>query len=156
MLAMPAAGVGKGANLARRGLRRSVRNTAKASSSREDAEAARSREVLDAFFFGKAFTEEVAERVGEAIGSAFEEVTRIETETREAVRAFEESIMERARRELYATTGSLPGSQVPSEGEENRAVDLQEAVDELRAETAQARLEGQRARSRQQESGPGA
>ena len=60
-------------------------------------EEAESREVLDAFFVGKALAEVLLEKAGEAVSEALSTVGRLEDERDEAVRQFQEDVMAKAR-----------------------------------------------------------
>lgn len=60
-------------------------------------EEAESREVLDAFFVGKALAEVLLEKAGEAVSEALSTVGRLEAERDEAVRQFQEDVMAKAR-----------------------------------------------------------
>ncbi|KAJ7571013.1 hypothetical protein O6H91_01G145100 [Diphasiastrum complanatum] len=56
-----------------------------------------SKQVLDAFFLGKAFADTVNERLGSAIGEFLSEVGRKQAEQQKEVRKFQEEVQERAR-----------------------------------------------------------
>ena len=60
-------------------------------------EEAESREVLDAFFVGKALAEVLLEKAGEAVSEALSTVGRLEAERDEAVRQFQEDVLAKAR-----------------------------------------------------------
>ncbi|CAI5468825.1 unnamed protein product [Closterium sp. Yama58-4] len=60
----------------------------------------RSKEVLDAFFLGKAVAEVVSERVGSAVGEILSEVGRRQAEQQQQLKQFQEEVKERAREAL--------------------------------------------------------
>ena len=62
-----------------------------------DKEEAESREVLDAFFVGKALAETLLERAGEAVSEALSAVGRAEAERDEAIRQFQDDVVNKAR-----------------------------------------------------------
>ena len=62
-----------------------------------DKEEAESREVLDAFFVGKALAETLLERAGEAVSEALSVVGRAEAERDEAIRQFQDDVVNKAR-----------------------------------------------------------
>ncbi|MCU0537904.1 MAG: hypothetical protein MUD14_28800 [Hydrococcus sp. Prado102] len=88
--------------------------------------------VLRAFFFGRALAEVLNEKVEESVTNALSELGKFDAEQRERLRQFIEEVRERADRE--ATKGNATtGIDFPS--------DLQETIDELRAEIARLRAE---------------
>ncbi|CAI5467071.1 unnamed protein product [Closterium sp. Yama58-4] len=60
----------------------------------------RSKDVLDAFFLGKAVAEVVSERVGSAVGEILSEVGRRQAEQQQQLKQFQEEVKERAREAL--------------------------------------------------------
>jgi len=64
----------------------------------DDAE---SREVLDAFFIGKALAETLLERAGGVLADTLSEVARFDAERREQIRDFQDDVMGKAREEMY-------------------------------------------------------
>ena len=62
-----------------------------------DKEETESREVLDAFFVGKALAETLLERAGEAVSEALSAVGRAEAERDEAIRQFQDDVVNKAR-----------------------------------------------------------
>ncbi|KAK9810878.1 hypothetical protein WJX73_005046 [Symbiochloris irregularis] len=88
-----------------------------------DSSSGSSRSVLDAFFYGKAFAEVVNERLGTLADEALVKFNKADAERRQAVREFLEQ---------------------PSP-------DLQETVDELRADVAATRAQLTAYRARRQQ-----
>ena len=110
--------------------------------------------LLEAFFVGRAFAEVVNERLGEWAADVFAELGKLEAEIRRAQSEFEEEVMQRAQSEMRASAGGSgemssryqtddeEGSDVKSRGlriAHSGPADLDEAVDNLRAEIAAAR-----------------
>lgn len=62
-----------------------------------------SREVLDAFFIGKALAETLLERAGGAFADALSEVSRFDAENREQIRAFQDEVIGKAREDSQRT-----------------------------------------------------
>ena len=98
-----------------------------------------SKPALDAFFFGRAVAEVLGEKFEDALTDALSELGKFDAEQRERLRQFTQEVEAKAEREAeagvqvsdtpYATSGSL------------QSVDLQEMIDELRAEIARLRAE---------------
>lgn len=130
-----------------------------AAAGRTPGEEDESRQVLDAFFLGKALADTVTDRLGAAVGDALAEAAKFDAERREELRQFQEEVLERARREMYATaaepvplapqapppaggstvrrTGDTEKSAVPAANvPDTPPVDLADAVDSLRSEVA--------------------
>ncbi|MCO5564718.1 hypothetical protein L7F22_018385 [Adiantum nelumboides] len=57
-----------------------------------------SKEVLDAFFLGKALAEAVTERLGTAVGELLSEVGRWQAEQQKEIREFQDEVQERAKK----------------------------------------------------------
>lgn len=57
-----------------------------------------SKEVLEAFFLGKALAEAVTERMGTVVGEFLSDVGRWQAEQQKQVRDFQEEVQERARK----------------------------------------------------------
>ena len=60
-----------------------------------------SREVLDAFFIGKALAETLLERAGGVFADTLSEIAKFDAERREEIREFQEDVMGKAREEMY-------------------------------------------------------
>lgn len=67
----------------------------------DETETTESREVLDAFFVGKALAETLLERAGGALSDVLGEVAKFDAERREDVRQFQEDVLGKAREEMY-------------------------------------------------------
>ncbi len=90
--------------------------------------------LVNAFFLGRALAEGINEQVEAAVSSALSEVGKFDAEQRENFRNFTEQVQARAQQDAsQAGTATTPSSPTSS------AVDLQETIDELRAEVAQLR-----------------
>jgi len=66
-----------------------------------------SKQVLDAFFLGRALAETINERLGSALGELISEVSRVQAEQREFVRQFQEEVQSRAEAELSRAAKSV-------------------------------------------------
>jgi vacuolar-type H+-ATPase subunit H len=62
--------------------------------------------VLDAFFVGKALAETLLERAGEAVSEALSAVGRAEAERDEAIRQFQDDVVNKAREAQRRERGS--------------------------------------------------
>lgn len=60
-----------------------------------------SREVLDAFFIGKALAETLLERAGGLFADTLGEIAKFDAERREEIREFQDDVMGKAREEMY-------------------------------------------------------
>jgi len=91
--------------------------------------------LVNAFFLGRALAEGINEQVEAAVSSALSEVGKFDAEQRENFRNFTEQVQARAQQDA-SQTGATPAS---GGGTVASPVDLQETIDELRAEVAQLR-----------------
>ncbi|GAQ77962.1 hypothetical protein KFL_000060270 [Klebsormidium nitens] len=66
-----------------------------------------SKQVLDAFFLGRALAETINERLGTALGELISEVSRVQAEQREFIREFQEEVQNRAEAELSRAAKSV-------------------------------------------------
>ncbi len=98
-----------------------------------------SNPVINAFFFGRALAEVVNEKVEELFTNALSEVGKFDAEQRENLRQFAVEVKSRAEREIEKASNEQ--SSTYSAGENNSTTDLQETIDELRAEIARLRAE---------------
>lgn len=104
-----------------------------------------SNPVIEAFFFGRALAEVVNEKLEESITNALSELGKFDAEQREKLRQLMEEVKERANRQAQsAKTGTEYNNTVNGTSNEG---DLQETIDELRAEIARLRAELQKYRS---------
>ncbi|MBR8830224.1 MAG: hypothetical protein N5P05_002885 [Chroococcopsis gigantea SAG 12.99] len=95
-------------------------------------------QVIQAFFLGRALAAVVSEKLEDTFTNALSDLGKFDAEQRENLRQFVEEVRARAERESnqgnYSTTTNSTGSKSNSE-------DLQETIDELRAEIARSRAE---------------
>lgn len=96
-----------------------------------------SNPVIHAFFFGRALAEVFSEKVEEAFTNTLSELGKFDAETRENLRQFIEEVQTRADKQASQTTYT----DSTSVGFTNSQGDLQEIVDELRAEIARLKAE---------------
>lgn len=85
-----------------------------------------SNPVLQAFFVGRALADSVREQVENSVASAIGELSKFDAEQRVNLRNFTEQVLSRAQQDVTI--------QAPT-----ASVDLQETIDNLRAEVAQLR-----------------
>lgn len=105
-----------------------------------------SNPLVHAFFVGRAVAEALGEQLENGLTNALSELGKFDAEQRERLRQFTEQVLERASREEDATMQGRTTTAIVKRGAEPG--DLQETIDELRAEVAQLRAELQRYRSR--------
>jgi acyl-CoA reductase-like NAD-dependent aldehyde dehydrogenase len=95
-----------------------------------------SNPVIHAFFLGRAIAEVASEKLEDAVTNALSDLGKFDAEQRENLRQFVEEVQSRADRSMergvYTENGSTPSQ---------TSEDLQEVIDELRAEIARARAE---------------
>ena len=80
--------------------------------SRGNEEDLESREVLDAFFVGKALAETLLERAGGVFADTLSEIAKFDAETREEIRQFQDDVMGKAREEMYRARGEEEENQM--------------------------------------------
>lgn len=97
-----------------------------------------SKSPLDAFFVGRATAEAVIDRIEETVTDALSALGKFDAEQREQVRIFVETVLEKADQQR--------GNVAPNDGEID-ADELQETIDNLRAEIAQLKSELQQYRA---------
>lgn len=94
--------------------------------------------VTRAFFLGRAFATVLVERAEDTLTDALSDLGRFEAEQRENLRRFTQDVIDRAEREI--ASGGYRGAHGSGEsGSGSRSGDLQETIDELRAEIAHLR-----------------
>jgi len=91
--------------------------------------------LVNAFFLGRALAEGINEQVEAAISTALSEVGKFDAEQRENFRNFTEQVQTRAQQDANQAGTATAGAG----GTAASPVDLQETIDELRAEVAQLR-----------------
>jgi polyhydroxyalkanoate synthesis regulator phasin len=99
-----------------------------------------SNPVVQAFFFGRAVAEVLRERLEDSLTSALSDLGKFDAESRENLRQFIEEVRARAEREKEKESQFGNIVSVNSSGGQS-SVDLQEMIDELRAEIARLRAE---------------
>jgi molecular chaperone GrpE (heat shock protein) len=93
--------------------------------------------VIEAFLWGKAFAEVAREKLEESLTNVFSDLGKFDAETREKLREFAQEVKSRAE---ASKEENPPGSMIiPVESE--TVLDLQEVLDELRAEIARLKAE---------------
>lgn len=98
-----------------------------------------SNPVIHAFFVGKALAEVLYEKAEDSLTAALSEFGKFDAEQRENLRQFTEEVMARADREESQKTTATYSTPVTPDSPASS--DLQETVDELRAEIAHLRAE---------------
>ncbi len=98
-----------------------------------------SNPVIHAFFFGRALAEVIGEKAQDTLTNALSELGKFDAEQRENLRQFTSEVIERAEREI-AKENPGSGNGTASVNSES-SVDLQETIDELRAQIARLRAE---------------
>ncbi len=96
-----------------------------------------SNPVLHAFFLGRAFAEVAGEKLEESLTNALSELGKFDAEQRENLRQFIEEVQARAERDV--TQGNTSTSTTTTDN--GSPVDLQETIDDLRAEIARLKAE---------------
>ncbi|AKG20197.1 DUF6825 family protein [Calothrix sp. 336/3] len=104
-----------------------------------------SNPLLQAFFVGRAVAEVINERLEHTLTDALSEFGKFDAELREQMRQFTDEVIERANRASEAAESGVYTSGTADSGA--NSADLQETIDELRAEIALLRTELQRYRS---------
>ncbi|MEI6063917.1 MAG: DUF6825 family protein [Pseudanabaena sp. ELA748] len=98
-----------------------------------------SKSQLDAFFIGRATAEAVIDRVQETVTDALSALGKFDAEQKEHIRTFVEAILEKAEQQKGTVT---------TEADDIEPDELQETIDNLRAEIAQLKSELQQYRDR--------
>jgi polyhydroxyalkanoate synthesis regulator phasin len=98
-----------------------------------------SNPVIKAFFFGRALAATVNEKLEEAISQTLSDLGKFDAEQRERLHQFTEEVIARAERDLQ--NYGVDSSGFDQRGETDSSEDLQERIDELRAEIARLRSE---------------
>ncbi len=92
-----------------------------------------SNPVLHAFFLGRAFAEVLNEKLEETLTNVLSDLGKFDAEQRENLRQFIEEVQIRAEKAAANTTATASG--------EDSSEDLQETIDQLRADIASVRAE---------------
>lgn len=99
-----------------------------------------SNPVVDAFFFGRAVAEVLGEKLEDAYTNAMSEVGKFDAEQRENLRQFMEEVEVRAQ-QAAAKSNTVTNDPDISYSTSSPSEDLQEMLDQLRAEIASLRAE---------------
>jgi hypothetical protein len=94
-----------------------------------------SNPVIQAFFLGKALAETLSEKAEETLSYTLSELGKFDAQQRENLRQFTNEVMAKAERE-WQTQGVVSNT-----GSANSPEDLQETIDELRADIASLRAD---------------
>ncbi|MDB9314672.1 hypothetical protein PN462_16285 [Spirulina sp. CS-785/01] len=95
-----------------------------------------SNPVTRAFFIGRAFAQVLNEKVEDTLTNTLSDLGKFDAEQRENFRQFTEEVISRAEREM----GQPSGMSVPDNSPNgSQPADLQETIDNMRAEIAQLR-----------------
>ncbi len=97
--------------------------------------------VLNSFFVGRALAQSLNDKLGETVTYTLSELGKVNAEQGGRLRQFTQEVIDRAARETSNAGGNT--TTVDSHGQ---PVDVQETIDELRAEIARLRAEIQRYR----------
>jgi hypothetical protein len=103
--------------------------------------------VVHAFFVGRALAQGLNEQLERSLTDALSEFGKFDAEQREKLRDFSNQVLERAEREAAAQAPTPTGANSSGSGT-GSSEDLQELLDNLRAEIAQLRTKLQDYRSR--------
>ena len=99
------------------------------------------KNVLNSFFVGRALAQSLNDKLSETLTYTLSELGKINAEQGEKLRHFTQEVIDRAARET-ANAGGNTTTVTPT----GQTVDIQETIDELRAEIARLRAEIQRHR----------
>lgn len=97
--------------------------------------------VLNSFFVGRALAQSINDKLGETLTHTLSELGKFDAEQGEKLRQFTQEVLERAARE----TGKA-GGHTTTVDDRGNSIDIQETIDELRAEIARLRSEIQKYR----------
>ncbi len=98
--------------------------------------------VLNSFFVGRALAQALNDKLGETLTYSLSELGKINAEQGEKLRQFTQEVIDRAARE---TTNAGGNNTVSADA----PIDIQQTVDELRAEIARLRAEIQQHRNQE-------
>ena len=99
-----------------------------------------SNPVIDAFFLGRAVAEVLGEKLEDAYTNTMSEIGKFDAEQRENLRQFMEEVQTRAQ-QAAATSDPVSTNTSTPYTTDSPAEDLQEMLDQLRAEIASLRAE---------------
>ena len=92
-----------------------------------------SNPVIHAFFFGRALAEVLNEKLEDTLTNALSELGKFDAEQRENLRQFIAEVQMRAERDTSQGVAAASGA--------DSSADLQETIDDLRAEIARLKTE---------------
>ena len=98
-----------------------------------------SNPVIHAFFFGRALAEVLKEKLEDNLTNALSELGKFDAEQREKLRQFTDEVLARAEQAAVASNQTTSGNNTSTTNNINSPADLQEMIDELRAEIARLR-----------------
>lgn len=104
--------------------------------------------LVNAFFVGRALAQALNEQLEKTVTNALSELGKFDAEQRERLREFTQEVLSRAAIDAENAESKSPSGSSSPMGAEGETVQLQETIDELRAEIAQVRAQLQRYRSR--------
>ena len=99
-----------------------------------------SNPVIDAFFLGRAVAEVLGEKLEDAYTNVISEIGKFDAEQRENLRQFIEEVQTRAQ-QAAANSDSVTNNSSTGYSTVSSSGDLQEMLDQLRAEIASLRAE---------------
>jgi hypothetical protein len=94
--------------------------------------------LVNAFFLGRATAEVLAEELEHGLTDVMSNVGKFDAEQRERLRQFTQQVVTRAEAEASSATQTHSSGTSPTDSSANGS-DVQEIIDELRAEIAQLR-----------------
>ncbi len=97
-----------------------------------------SNPVIHAFFLGRAFAEVLGEQLENTLTNSLSELGKFDAEQRENLRQFTAKVMAKAEQAQVQTNTASSSTDVSSN---SSPADLQQTIDELRAEIARMRTE---------------
>jgi light-regulated signal transduction histidine kinase (bacteriophytochrome) len=106
-----------------------------------------SKSTVDSFFMGRALAEGLYEQLENLFTNTMSELGKFDAQQRENLRQFTQKVANRANQESQVVADSSVSSSTGATGATVQPVDLQETIDELRAEIARLRSELQRYRN---------
>ncbi len=100
-----------------------------------------SKPTIDSFFIGRALAEGLYEQFENVFTQTLSELGKCDAQQREKLRQFAQQVVEKASQEAQATGNMSNSTTTMGNSSSTKPVDLQETIDELRAEVAQVRSE---------------
>jgi polyhydroxyalkanoate synthesis regulator phasin len=100
--------------------------------------------ILNSFFVGRALAQSLNDKLSETVTYGLSELGKLDAEQGVKLRHFAQEVIDRAARDI-----SNAGGNTTTVSTTGQTVDVQETIDELRAEIARLRAEIQRYRQQQ-------